>query len=327
MRKLLVLLALCAIFAFAQTAVTTAPMDGTVTDPQGAVVVGTDVTVVNLNTQASFRTKTDEHGHWMLPAMQQATYRISVSIKGFRTTVIENVIMDAGIPTTVNAKLEVGSVAETVEVTGAQELVQTDSATVNNSLERRQMTELPTITRGGLDMLISLPGIQTASSDRNSTINGLPNGSLTITVDGMNTQDNNLKSSNGYFTNIAIQQDSVEEVTLTTAAQGADATGEGAAQVKFVTKSGSNDFHGGAFWQNRNTFFEANSYFNTINRLPRNVIQLNQYGFHVGGPFRIPKLMDMRNKLFFFTNVEFRILPQSAAFSRTVLTPQAALGN
>lgn len=329
MRKLFALLALCATAAFAQTATTTARMDGTVTDPQGAVVPGATVTVVNLNTGATFNATTDEHGQWILPSMPQATYRVSASANGFRTSVIEHITMDAGVPVTVNTKLEVGAVSETIEVTGAQELVQADTATVDNSLEHRQMTELPTITRGGLDMIMSMPGIQSGSTDRSSTIDGLPSGAMSITVDGLNTQDQLLKSSTGssYFTYIPIQQDSVEQVVLTTAAAGADATGEGAAQVKFVTRSGTNEFHGGAFWQNRNTDLDANYYFNTINHLPRNIIQLNQYGFHVGGPIRIPKVVDLRNKLFFFTNVEFRDMPQSAAFTRTVLTPSAAAGN
>ena len=303
-------------------------MDGTVTDQQSAAAVGADVTVVNLNTQATFKAKTDERGHWEVPSMPQASYRVSVSLKGFRTTVIENVVMDAGIPVTVNAKLEVGSVAETVEVTGAQELVQTTSATVASSLEKNQMTQLPMLSRNGLDMLMSLPGIQTGGVNRNSTINGLPSGAINITVDGLNTQDNTLKSSStsSYFTYIPILQDSVEEVVLSGAAANADSTGEGAATVKFVTRSGTSQFHGGVFWQNRNTALTANSYFNTINHLPRSIVKLNQYGFHVGGPISIPKVMDTKNKLFFFTNVEFRKLPQSASFTRNVLTQDAANG-
>jgi hypothetical protein len=261
--------------------------------------------------------------------MQEAPYRVSVTMKGFRTTVIDRVVMDAGIPVTVNAKLEIGSMTETVEVSGTQELVQTSSATVNNSLEKRQMTELPMLSRNGLDMLMSLPGIQSGSANRNSTINGLPSGAISITVDGLNTQDNTLKSSSGssYFTYIPILQDSVEEVVMSGAAANADSTGEGAAQVKFVTRSGTNEFHGGAFWQNRNTALTANSYFNNINGLPRSIVKLNQFGFHVGGPIYIPKVLNLRNKLFFFTNVEFRKLPQSAPFSRTIITPAAAAGN
>ncbi|MGD0869762.1 MAG: TonB-dependent receptor [Bryobacteraceae bacterium] len=303
-------------------------MDGTVTDPQGAVVIGAEVTVTNSNTGASFKATTDEHGQWALPSMPEAPYRVSVTMKGFRTTVIDRVVMDAGIPVTVNARLEIGQMTETVEVSGTQELVQTSSANVANSLEKRQMTELPMLSRNGLDMLMSLPGIQSGSANRNSTINGLPSGAISITVDGLNTQDNTLKSSSGssYFTYIPILQDSVEEVVLSGAAANADSTGEGAAQVKFVTRSGTNEFHGGAFWQNRNTALTANSYFNTINRLPRSIVKLNQFGFHVGGPVYIPKVLNLKNKLFFFTNVEFRKLPQSAPFSRTIITPAAAAG-
>ena len=111
-------------------------MDGTVTDPQGAVVIGADVTVINSNTGASFKATTDEHGQWTLPSMPEATYSVSVTMKGFRTTVVDSVVMDVGIPVTVNAKLEIGQVSETVEVSGTQELVQTTSATVTNSLEK-----------------------------------------------------------------------------------------------------------------------------------------------------------------------------------------------
>ena len=191
------------------------------------------------------------------------------------------------------------------------------------------MTELPMLSRNGLDMLMSLPGVQTGGANRYSTINGFPSGAMNITVDGLNTQDNTLKSASGssFFTYIPILQDSVEEVVMSGAAANADSTGEGAAPVKFVTRSGTNEFHGGAFWQNRNTFFTANSYFNTINRLPRNTVNLNQYGFHVGGPVYIPKILDLKNKLFFFTNVEFRVLPQSASFSRTIVTQSASDGN
>ena len=113
MRRVLAVLALSAGIAFAQTATTTARMDGTVTDPQGAVVVGAELTVVNSNMGTSFKTTTNEHGEWALAAMSEGTYRVTVAMKGFRTTLIENVTMDAGVPVTVNAKLELGQMTET----------------------------------------------------------------------------------------------------------------------------------------------------------------------------------------------------------------------
>ena len=320
MRRVLALVALSACIAFAQTATTTARMDGTVTDPQGAVVAGAELTVVNSNMGTSFKATTNEHGEWALPAMAEGTYRVSVTMKGFRTTLIENVTMDAGVPVTVNAKLELGQMTETVEVSGTQELVQATSATVNTTIQGRQVFELPNITRAALDLLVSQPGVQTATDNRYSSINGLPNGALNLTVDGLNTQDQLLKSSNGFYTYIPVQQDAVEEVTLTTSAAGADSTGEGAAQIKFVTKGGTNQFHGGVFEQVRNTALDANYYFNNINGLPRDIIKLNQYGGHVGGPI-------IKNKLFFFTNLEFRRLPNSAAFTRSVINAPDMAGN
>ena len=112
----------------------------------------------------------------------------------------------------------------------------------------------------------------------------------------------------------------MREVTLTTSAAAANATGEGAAQIKFVTRSGTNQLHGGVFEQIRNTALNANYYFNNIDGLPRDIVQLNQFGGHIGGPI-------WKNKLFFFTNIEQRIQPASASESYTVLTPAAVNGN
>jgi hypothetical protein len=321
-RSLLILvaiLALGAISAFSQV-VTTSTLDGTVLDPQKAAIAGANVVVTNVNNGQTFKATTDVRGYWLLPSMSEGVYKVSVSMKGFRTFVLENVKIDAGVATTTNAQLELGSVSEVVEVQGGADLVQTTNATVNSTLEGRMVFELPEITRGGLDLLVGQPGVQTASDDRGSSINGLPNSALNVTIDGLNTQDQLLKSSNGFFTYIPITDDSIEEVTLTTSAAGADATGEGAAQIKFITKSGTNEFHGGVFEQIRNTALNANNYFNNIDSLPRDIVQLNQFGGHIGGPI-------WKNKLFFFTNIEKRIQPESAAESRTVLTPDAINGN
>ena len=164
--------------------------------------------------------------------------------------------------------------------------------------------ELPTTTRNLLELVLTQPGTQTPGTPRTSSINGLPKGTVNISIDGLNVQDNLLRSDDGFFTTIMPRTDSIEEVTVSTAGVGAESAGEGAAQVKFVTKSGTNSFHGGAVWQNRNTFFNSNYYFNTIDRLPRDVINLNQTGVNLGGPIK-------KNRLFFFVNYEDFRLPQT----------------
>jgi hypothetical protein len=179
--------------------------------------------------------------------------------------------------------------------------------------------ELPFATRNLLELVVTQPGTATPGTPRTSSINGLPKGSVNITIDGMNIQDNLLKSSDGFFANIQPKTDAIEEVTISTAGVGADAAGEGAAQVKFVTRSGTNDLHGGLVWQNRNTFFNSNYYFNNINGLERDRINLNQESISIGGPFK-------KNRAFFFVDFEEFDLPQSYNVSATVPTADAAQG-
>ena len=301
--------------------VTTGRLQGTVFDPQGAVVASAHVTVVNTETDAKFSVDTSEGGEWAIPSLPTSTYRVMVTAQGFRTTTVNNVKLDAALPATVNVVLELGTRNDTVEVSSGAEVLQTASSAVNSTLTGRQINEMPfTSQRNALDLIVTQPGTQTPGTPRTSSINGLPKGSLNITLDGINIQDNLLKSSDGFFAAIQPKSDSVEEVTMSTAGSGAESLGEGAAQVKFVTKSGSNHFHGGLVWQIRNAFFNSNYYFNNIDKLPRDRLNLNQIGARLGGPI-------WKDKAFFFVSDEEFRLPQTYASARqTVLTPDALNG-
>jgi hypothetical protein len=244
-------LILCALAAFTQSS--TSQLDGTVTDPTGAAIPGAEVTVVNVATGARFTTLTNERGYFALPSMTAASYKVTVAKQGFKAGVVPEVPMNAGVPATVNVRLELGQATETVEVVGGAELVQVSDAQVSTTLTDRQLTDLPFATRNAIELLVDVPGTQTPTNPRSSTVNGLPKGALNITIDGMNTQDNMLKSSDGYFSYIMPSVDALEEVTLSTSAAGVDTTGQGGAQIKFVTRSGTNQFHGGGFYQVRNT--------------------------------------------------------------------------
>jgi hypothetical protein len=307
---------LCAALGCAQG--TTASLDGTVTDPQGASIADAQVEVVNVNTRQVFRSTSDIRGHWVIPAMAAAVYRVTVSKPGFKSATIEDVAMNAGVPASVNVKLELGQVTEVVEVSAGAEIVQASSATVSSTVTGRQVFELPFTSRNTLELIVTQPGTQTPTYPRTSSINGLPQGAVNITIDGANIQDNYLKSSE-FFTRVFTPVDAIEEVTLATAAAGADSLGQGAAQIKFVTKSGTNQFHGGAFWQVRNSWFNSNYYFNNLNGQPRDIIKLNQGGGRAGGPIK-------KDKLFFFVNYEIYRLPGSQSYTRAVLTDTARAG-
>jgi hypothetical protein len=179
-----------------------------------------------------------------------------------------------------------------------------------------------------MQLVLVMPGVQTPGTSRTSSVNGLPKATLNITLDGANVQDNFLKSTDGFFTTTQPKSDAVEEVTVSTATPGSESAGGGAVQIKFVTKQGSNEFHGGLFWQHRNDALNSSYYFNgkAFDNLPRDRILLNQFGGNIGGPIMIPKLFNGRNKAFFFVNVEEFRLPQTFGVSRTVLTSNALQG-
>jgi hypothetical protein len=318
MKNLLLPLALSGAIASAQV-ITTGTLDGVVTDAQGAIAPNAAITVVNVDNGQSFKTLSDERGHWVFPSLPAAAYRVSVTLDGFRTLTIENVKLDAGVPATVNGRLEVGPVSDRIDVAAGAELLQTASAAVNSTIEGRQIYELPFTSRNALELIVTQPGTQTGTTARQSFINGLPFSAINITTDGINTQDNFYKSGDGFFSLIPLRPDSMQEVTLETSAATADSLAQGAAQVKFVTRGGTNTFHGAVFWQHRNTALDANYYFNNINGLPRDRIILNQGGFNLGGPIR-------RNKLFFFTDYEISRNPATFAATRTVLNPSAING-
>src|SRR5262249_30764320 len=159
--------------------------------------------------------------------------------------------------------------AETVEVQGGAEVLQTTSATVASTLVGRQLHELPFTSRNITELIVTQPGSVTPGVPRSTSVYGLPQSALNTTLDGINIQDNSNRSSDGFFLGIFPRADAIEEMTVVGAAAGADSNAEGALQMKLVTKSGTNQFHGGLFEQHRNQFFNANYYFNNINAQPR----------------------------------------------------------
>ncbi len=323
--KYLIFSAACCIFAVAQ--INTSTMDGTIRDTQGAVIGKAAVTVTSVETGQKFATNSDDKGHWAIPSLSTGSYNLLVKSPGFKTAENTNIKMDAGIPATVNLVLEVGAVSETVEVSGGAEVVESTSATVSSNLTGRQVSDLPTPSRNATDLIVTLPGTQTPAGPRNTTFDGLPQATVNMTLDGVNIQDNLLKNGSGgaFYPVVYPRTDAIEEVSVTSAASGAESLGEGAIQVKFVTKSGTNHWHGGAFWQERNTFFDANTYFNNIDGLSRDRILLHQAGAHIGGPI-------LKNKLFIFFNYEIFRFPQSwneaqvKGAQLTVLTDAARSG-
>src|SRR5215467_8391503 len=294
--------------------ITTTSLSGAVVDPTGSVISGATIIVKEETTGAEFRTVSAGNGTFSVPALTAGVYSVMVSANGFKQAIIKSVKIDAGIPASVNATLEVGATTDSVVIQGGAEVLQTQSANVSTTITGRQITDLPFTSRDALDLVLLLPGTTTPGRPRTSTINGLPKGTLNITLDGVNVQDNTLKSSDGFFTYIRPRIDAIDEVTVSTATPGAESAGEGAVQLKFVTRSGNNEFHGSVYEYHRNPALNANYWFNNrdlapdtrTGKAPRDRILLNQYGFRVGGPI-------LHDRAFFFVNYEEYRLPEQTS--------------
>jgi hypothetical protein len=331
-RFVLLALALCGMPAFAQGP--TGSLSGTVVDPKGDVVAGATVTLKDNATNQEFTAQTNSEGTFRIPSLSSGVYTASIVAKGFKQAVVTEIKIDVGKPSSINVELEIGTASETVTVVGGGELLQTQTATVGTTLTGRQITDLPTASRDALDLVLAMPGTTTVGRPRQSSVNGLPKGALNITLDGINVQDNLLKSNDGFFTYVRPRTDAISEVTVSTATPGAESSGEGAVQIKFVTQSGSNDYHGGLYWYHRNPALNANYWFNNrdlppdpvTHKAPQSRILLNQPGGKIGGPIRIPKLFDGTDKAFFFVNYEEYRLPEKTLRTRNILSPQAQSG-
>jgi carboxypeptidase family protein len=336
--KFLVLLAIlgaCCLPALGQVS-TTGSIAGTVTDAQGAVVPNVTVTSKNKNTGKEMTAQTNDNGSFKIPVVEApGVYTITAqATSGFKKAVVTDVKVDVATPATVNVVLEVGSAEETVTIIGGGEVLQTQTATVGTTLTGRQITDIPTASRDALDLVLGLPGTTTVGRPRQSSVNGLPKGALNITIDGLNVQDNLLKSNDGFFTYIRPRTDSISEVTTSTSNPGAESSGEGAFQIKFTTQGGGNQYHGGGYWYYRTPGLNANYWFNNrdlaadplTGKAPRTPIILNQPGFKIGGPISIPKLFSGKDRAFFFFNYEEFRLPESTLRTRSIMSTQAQNG-
>jgi Carboxypeptidase regulatory-like domain len=319
-----------------QAQITTGSISGTVTDQTGAVVPGANVTVKGEAGQV-YTAVTKGDGAYSIPGVPAGTptYTVTITAPSFKTAVIQNVKVDVATPATVNAQLEPGNINETVVVASGAEVLQTETATVGTTITGRQILETPIQSRDALDLVTTLPGTTTTGVVRTSSINGLPKSALTIQIDGVDVQDNFLKSSDGFFTFIRPRIDAIDEVTVSTATPGAESSGDGAVGIRFATRRGTDDYHGSAFWQHRDEGLNAANFQNNYNKVPKSKLRLNQFGGSFGGPIPLPRfgegdgpMFDSgRGKAYFFFNYErFHLNESSPVRTRQVLTTDAQNG-
>src|SRR5919106_1338133 len=288
LRRLVQLTALASLLAsggvaWAQGTTTTSTISGVVLDTAGAVVPGADVTAKHEATGVTHTTVSNSQGGFVFPSLNPGSYTVTVSLTGFKTYIAENVVLTSGSPANVRAVLELGGITEQIVVSSTSEIVQTQSSTISQTINTNQITKLPLTSRNAMDFVTFLPGVLTPAGNRDSMINGLPQGVINITLDGINIQDNTLRSTDGFFAIVSPRLDAIEEVTVTTAAQGAEGAGQGAVQIKFVTRSGTNDLSGSGYHYFRSDKLNANTWFNNRQGVDKTPLKQNQYGVRAGG--------------------------------------------
>jgi hypothetical protein len=311
--------------AYGQGATTTS-LSGTVSDTSGAVVPGADVNIKNNATGAVFTAVSGANGTFTVPALQPGTYTVTVTLMGFKTWSAPDVTLNVASPAQIRAVLELGKLEETVVVEGAAQIIQTQTSAIASTISTKQITNLP----GGRDMfglMQLMPGVTSSSSSvRYGSVNGLPQSSINITLDGMNIQDNYLKTTDGMFTRVSPRIDAVEEVTVGTAAQGADMAGQGGVQVKFVTRAGTNQYRGSGYYYFQRDWMNTNTWWNTHVNVDatgkptaKPVVALYQPGGRLGGPI-------LKDKAFFFINYEVARSPGTGNDTNRIMSPLSEQG-
>ena len=306
--------------AFAQGAASTASLSGAVVDKDGGVVPGASVVIKNKATGESQSVVTNAQGAYSVPTLAIGTYTVTVSLTGFKTMVHDDVRLLAGTSPSIKTTLEIGQLSETVNVKANTELVQVAQTAVTSTVSTELITALPIVTRNALNFVTFLPNVETTGTARASTVMGLPQSAINISIDGISTS-NPLQSGDGFYSMVFPRLDAVEEVTVTGAGADASSSAQGTVQIKFVTRSGTNQYKGTGYHYFRHPSLNTNSWFNkNVNGLDRNRIIVHQYGGSEGGPIVIPGLIDGRGKAFFFFNFEHFHQPTEITRTRTIPT-------
>jgi hypothetical protein len=292
----------------------TGALNVTVHDPVGAVVNGASLVLINLETNDAHKAVTTGAGTASIPYLNPAHYSLSISMKGFKTKVYSSVTIETSQVTDINVELELGASTETVTVSGASSpLLQTTDNTLSTTVDLKEIQDLPLYGRDAFNLAFLVPGA--AGND----FNNLPGGALDVGANGFSTETNRFKSAGFDYGQGSVTTNNIEDVqemTVSTDQLGASHGGTSTMDINFLTKSGTNHFHGMLFEDYRSDAMNANTWSNNALGLPRGKLIINDFGGNVGGPI-------LRDKLFFFAGLSnFRqpfTFPQSSVIGTPAL--------
>ena len=278
---------------------------GTVTDPSGAAIPGASITVLNTGTGSTFRTTTNREGEYEMMHLVPGVYSVTSSMKGFNKTIVTDVTVRIGTTTTSNLTMKVGKVTQSVTVHATTPLLNTTSGTMGTVVNQQTTVEMPLATRNFTQLIGLVPGaisggtIDSIAGGSQYSISGNQQMQNNFMVDGVNDNET-------MFAQFALQPviDSIQEFKVQTNITSAEFGAAAGANIAVATKSGTNQLHGDAWEFLRNDAFDANSWFNNLEGIPRTPYRQNQFGFTLGGPVYIPHIYNGKNKFWWFGDYE-----------------------
>ena len=288
----------------------TGSIAGTVADQSGAAIPGADVTLTNVATNQLRQIKSEPNGDFVFTQILPGTFRLTVSAKGFKKYEQSDFVLNSSERLVLKTvALDLGEITQTVEVQAEVARLQTQSAERSGVITMEQTQNIPLKGRDYLGLLKLLPGI-VDTQNRNApgwnnlssvSINGGRTGTINLTLDGVSSLDTG--SMTGPY--LAPSIDAVAEIKVLLTNYQAEYGRSSGGTINTVIKSGTKDFHGGAYYFVRNEAFNANEFFRNRDGLKRPQYRFNYPGYFVGGPVTIGKFNKNRDKLFFFWSQEF----------------------
>ncbi|HTW79986.1 MAG TPA: carboxypeptidase regulatory-like domain-containing protein [Terracidiphilus sp.] len=280
-------------------------ISGTVMDPNGAALAGAAITVREVDTGTVSKTTSDAAGQYVVPFLLPGNYSITVGVTGFQTLTRNGITLHAQDHPIIDLTLKVGSASQTVTVTSAAPLLSQSSATISDVISTSSVADLPLNGRAPAMLAELSVGVETEAAPEQShpfdnnnmnsfSIGGTPLQSSEVLMDG--SPDETLLGALAF----SPTEDSVQEVSVQPFATDASFGHTIGGVMNEVTKSGTNQLHGTAYEFGQISGIDANTYFNDRSQKPLPVFHFNQYGLSAGGPVWIPKVVNGRNKLFWF---------------------------
>lgn len=311
----------------------TGSITGHVSDQSGSAIPGADVSLVNVGTGQGRQVKSDSSGDFVFTQILPGRFKLEISAKGFKKYEQTDFVLNSSERLVLRtATLELGEITQTVEVQAEVARLQTQSAERSGLISAEQTRNIPLKGRDYLGLLKLLPGI-VDTQNRNApgwnnlssvSINGGRTGTLNLTLDGVSSLDTG--SMTGPY--LAPSIDAIAEIKVLLTNYQAEYGRSSGGTINTVIKSGTREFHGGAYYFVRNEALNANEFFRNKGGLPRPQYRFNYPGYFIGGPVTFGNFNKNRDKLFFFWSQEF--LPRKSPTSlarRTFPTAQERLGN